>query len=83
MGDKALSIGGAVALRYPIERGIITDWHDMELLWQHVFESELRTKSEEKKVLMTDAVHTPVGNREKMTQVRESVKSANSGTSFK
>jgi actin-related protein len=70
VGEKAFSIGETLSLRYPIQRGIITDWDDMELVWQHIFESELKIKSEERNVLLTDSVHTPVGNREKMTQVR-------------
>jgi actin-related protein len=69
VGNKAFSIGETLSLRYPIQRGIITDWDDMELIWQHIFESELKTQSEERDVLMTDSVHNPVGNREKMTQV--------------
>jgi actin beta/gamma 1 len=74
VGKEAFSIGETLSLRYPIQRGIITDWDDMELIWKHIFESELKTKSEERTVLMTDSVHTPVGHREKMTQVRESFK---------
>ncbi|XP_062579850.1 uncharacterized protein LOC134241839 [Saccostrea cucullata] len=69
VGDKAMSLRGVLSLRYPIERGIVKNWDDMELIWQHVFENELRTKSDKTNVFITDAILNPVGNREKMAQI--------------
>ena len=34
-------------IRYPLEHGIVTDWDDMERIWQYVYTEELKTLSEE------------------------------------
>uniref|UniRef100_A0A8W8JZV4 Actin n=1 Tax=Magallana gigas TaxID=29159 RepID=A0A8W8JZV4_MAGGI len=69
VGDQAVSLSTVLSLRHPIERGVVTDWDAMETIWHHVFETDLKTKSEDMKVLMTDTILNPAGNREKMTEV--------------
>lgn len=69
MADQAVSLSTVLSLRHPIERGVVTDWDAMETIWHHVFETDLKTKSEDMKVLMTDTILNPAGNREKMTEV--------------
>lgn len=34
-------------IKYPMEHGIVTDWDDMERIWNFVYTEELRTLSEE------------------------------------
>jgi centractin len=34
-------------IRYPLEHGVVTDWDDMERIWQYVYTDELKTLSEE------------------------------------
>lgn len=69
VGSEAQQMRDLLTLRYPIERGIVTDWDGMEKIWHCVFHDELRVDPEERAVLMTDAPFTPAVNRERMTQI--------------
>lgn len=59
-----------LSLSYPIERGVVTNWDDMEQIWRYMYDQDLRIKSEDRPVLIADATLNPAGNREKMLQVR-------------
>ncbi len=68
VGDRAQEKRGI--LHYPIERGEVKDWNQMEEIWHHTFYHELRVLPEEHCVLMTEPVLNPKINREKMMEVR-------------
>lgn len=55
-------------LAYPIERGCITSWDDMEKIWKHAFCSELRISPEGRRVLLSEAPLTPPVVREKVAE---------------
>ncbi|CAK71568.1 unnamed protein product (macronuclear) [Paramecium tetraurelia] len=37
VGDEAQAKRGVLALKYPIDNGIVNNWDDMERIWHHAF----------------------------------------------
>ncbi|KAH8345085.1 hypothetical protein KR059_004301, partial [Drosophila kikkawai] len=68
LGNEAQSKRGILALKYPIEHGVVTNWDDMEMIWNHTFLNELRVNPEEQPILLTEPPMNPLANREKMAQ---------------
>ena len=54
-------------LSYPIENGIVTNWDEMEKIWEYCFANELRVDPSEHNVLLTEVPRNPKANREKTT----------------
>ena len=54
---------------YPIERGIIKNFDDMERIWRYVFTKELKVKPEEHKVLLINIPQKEKKNTEKMVEI--------------
>lgn len=69
IGDAAMARRGVLLIKYPLEHGIVTNWDDMEKIWAHAFNAELRVDPQEHPVLLTEAPLNPKSNRERMTQV--------------
>lgn len=69
IGRKAQEFRGLLKIKYPMEHGIVTDWDDMERIWNWVYTEELGTLSEEHPVLLTEAPLNPRSNRETAAQI--------------
>jgi actin-related protein len=69
VGDDAQSKRGILKLRYPIEHGIVTNWEDVEKIWEYTFRDQLRVNPIERRVLLTEAPQNPKKNREKMMEI--------------
>jgi actin-related protein len=77
VGEEAQQKRGILLLKFPLEHGVITNWDDMEKIWSHTFDNELRVvvgaDDEEDEdvsgVLLTEAPMNPRENRERMTQI--------------
>jgi len=64
IGDEAQLKRGILNLNYPIEKGVVTNWQDMEHLLHHTLYTELRVTPEEHPIMLTDAPHNPHKNKE-------------------
>lgn len=69
IGQKAQELRGLLKIRYPLEHGVVTDWDDMEKIWHHVYESELKTLPEDHPVLLTEPPLNPRKNRDIAAQI--------------
>ncbi|CAH0394012.1 unnamed protein product [Bemisia tabaci] len=70
VGPKAEEHRGLLSIKYPMEHGVVTDWNDMEKIWQYIYgKDQLQTFSEEHPVLLTEAPLNPRRNREKAAEI--------------
>jgi len=77
IGQEASMKRGILILKHPLEHGIVQNWEDMEKIWRHTFDNELRMvvgdECEDEEdctgVLHTDAPMNPKEKRERMTQM--------------
>lgn len=70
IGDDAQAKRGILALSYPVQNGIVTNWDDMEAIWSYLFDSQLRVlPSEQGGVMVTEAPLNPKYNRERGMQI--------------
>ena len=52
IGDEAQAKRN-LRINYPIDRGLVMNWTDMEHIWHHTFYNELRVAPEEHPVLVS------------------------------
>ncbi|XP_062615903.1 actin, cytoplasmic-like [Saccostrea cucullata] len=69
VGQEAQRKRNILSVKSPIENGIITNWDDMELIWNHTFLNELRVTPKEHPVLLSEAPINVKVHREKMAQI--------------
>ena len=68
IGFEATNKRSALSLTHPIQQGVVTDWEEMENIWQYTY-SQLRVSAEERPVLLTETPLNPTANRDKMMQI--------------
>ncbi len=71
VGYHARAKRDVLDLSYPIERGIVNNWDDMEKIWDYVFHEELKEVCDPTvaPVLITEPPLNPKPNREKAAQI--------------
>ncbi|XP_029965799.1 uncharacterized protein LOC115401659 isoform X2 [Salarias fasciatus] len=68
IGHEAQHMRGVLALRHPIQNGIVRSWDDMEKIWHHTFQ-QLSVDPEDHPVLLTEAAMNPRENRQRMVEL--------------
>ncbi|XP_069895046.1 actin-related protein T1-like [Dipodomys merriami] len=69
VGEEAQKRYNSLCLQYPIERGVVKRWDDMEKLWDHLFKRELEVKPNKQPVLLTEHALNPKKIREKTAEI--------------
>ncbi|XP_006025069.3 actin-like [Alligator sinensis] len=69
IGKSIPSNSSEVIANTVMTHGVVTDWDALEMLWHHIFYTELSVCPEELAVLVTDAPLSPTTNREKMAEL--------------
>ena len=75
VGQDAAARSGTLICKYPLDHGMVQNWDDMEKLWQHTFDNELRVVVDRDEdpdvsgVLMTKDTSPTKNSAERMTQI--------------
>lgn len=56
-------------LKYPIQRGVVTNWDDMQAVWEYIFLHQLRVMSQHHRMLLTETPLNPRIKRNAMAQI--------------
>eukprot|EP00800_Vazella_pourtalesii_P007576 TRINITY_DN2024_c0_g1_i1.p1 TRINITY_DN2024_c0_g1~~TRINITY_DN2024_c0_g1_i1.p1 ORF type:complete len:403 (-),score=72.28 TRINITY_DN2024_c0_g1_i1:85-1239(-) len=68
-GNLALSKCDVLNLCYPIERGVVKDWDEFELLMDHIFKTILKVSIEDHSLLISESPLNPRENHERLYQL--------------
>jgi actin-related protein 2 len=68
VGDEASAARSMLEIKYPLNEGKISNWDDMEALWDYCFHKKLGLAADkkDKQILLTEPVGNHQKNREKM-----------------
>ena len=71
IGEDAQQKRAVLNLCNPIERGIITNWDDFEIYFEYILRDGLKLSniSSNYSILLTEVLHNPSRNREKLTEL--------------
>mmetsp|Transcript_14198 Transcript_14198/g.30707 ORF Transcript_14198/g.30707 Transcript_14198/m.30707 type:complete len:387 (-) Transcript_14198:138-1298(-) len=67
LGTEAAEVRAMLQVSYPVANGVIQNWDDMELVWDHTFKT-LGANCSDHVVVQTEAALNPLKNREKMCE---------------
>jgi actin beta/gamma 1 len=56
-------------LCYPVERDIMKNFPEMEMIWHNILYDQLKVKPEEVIIFLTEGSFNPKENRQKMTEI--------------
>lgn len=69
VGEEAEIKKSIVKLKYPMEHGVVFDWDNMEKIWRHIFNDELKVEPYEYNIILTEPPKNPKKNKEKMCEI--------------
>eukprot|EP00850_Spirogloea_muscicola_P011252 SM000069S20689 [mRNA] locus=s69:185200:189128:+ [translate_table: standard] len=69
IGEECANLQQQLDVSYPVANGVVQNWEDMELVWEHAFHYHLKIDASESKILLTDPLLNPRPNRERIIQI--------------
>jgi len=69
VGEDAMSRRDILDISCPLQYGVVSNWDNMEKIWDSMFKQYLRVDSNEQGVLITEPPFNPKSNREKIANV--------------
>ncbi|KAJ5076509.1 actin-7-related [Anaeramoeba ignava] len=69
IGDEAIENKGFSTISYPMEKGIIKNWEEMEEIWEYIIYDALSVVPEDHPILFNEPPFNPERNREKMAEI--------------
>lgn len=56
-------------MEYPVRNGVIRNWDDLQLMWEHTFSRLLEVDTSKHPIIVTEAPKNPLRHREKIVEV--------------
>ncbi|KAM9190068.1 actin-related protein T3 [Dugong dugon] len=69
VGDQAQDRRSSLSISFPVERGLITSWGDVEIMWKHIYDNNLKLKPCDSPILITEPALNPLVNRQQTSEV--------------
>ena len=68
VGSQAQTLRGILSINHPIRQGVVQDWDDLETIWDHILQNELKTEASAQPLLITQQ---PLASQEDETKMAE------------
>jgi actin-related protein len=78
VGEDAISKGGTLKLKYPIEKGVFTNFPVMKDIWKHIFYNELLADPKSHAVIITEPPLSPYSHKKEIAHLVFDVLNADS-----
>ncbi|MBZ3889173.1 Actin, alpha cardiac muscle 2, partial [Sciurus carolinensis] len=69
IGEEAQNNRGMLNLQYPISRGTVTSWDNLEKIWHHSFYHVLHVAPEQHPLMVTEPPLSKISTKEKVSQI--------------
>ena len=69
VGSQAQNLRGILSISQPIRQGVVQDWDDLETIWTHVMETELKAEASDQPLLITQMPLTSQEDESRMAEI--------------
>ena len=69
VGSQAQNLRGILSISHPIRAGVVQDWDDLETIWSHIINTELKTEASAQPLLITQHPLATIEDETKMAEI--------------